>query len=244
MKKLFKAVVFTVVMCMLLSTAAFAAGTGEATGNNGLIQANVANVGANEQVVILIVANTVTDLSKATEADIMYINQAQANSAGVAVFEDIAIKDTNTVVDVYVGSGVLAEPRLVGDDIELTEEVKAITIVGSPITTYGYSGTNNATKGFAAAITVNIPNGLTVDKMIWGFTLSSDAQGVRRYSEAYTPTSTAVSGDVQYAAAFDLGATADVDDVEVSNVSAIFLTTDGGEHYTNESLDKPNKKTN
>ena len=100
MKKLLKAVGRATVMCLLLSTAAFAE-FGGSTGDKEtkLIDANVVNVGANEQVVLLIVAKDVA-VADATEADIMYIDQKQADASGVATFEDIAIKDTETVVDI------------------------------------------------------------------------------------------------------------------------------------------------
>ena len=240
MKKLLKAVAFVTLMCMLLSTAAFA-NYGEATGDKAtkLIDANVVNVGANEQVVLLIVAKDVA-VADATEADIMYIDQKQANASGVAAFENIAIKDTETVVDIYVGSAATNGPQLIGDDIDVAD-VKVITLAtelgaDALITAYGNSGTDGVTKGFAAALTVNIPEGLTVDKMIWGFKLANE--DFRRYSTAQDVDGN-TTGAVQFAAAFDLGAT--VDDLQVESVSAIFLTTDGNEHFTDEA-DKANKK--
>lgn len=240
MKKLLKAVAFVTVMCMLLSTAAFA-NYGEATGDKTtkLIDANVVNVGANEQVALLIVAKDVA-VADATEADIMYIDQKQADASGVVAFEDIAIKDTETVVDIYVGSAATNGPQLIGNDIDVAD-VKVITLAtelgdDAIITAYGNSGTDGVTKGYAAALTVNIPEGLTVDKMIWGFKLTDE--NFRRYSTAQE-VDPHTAGAVQFAAAFDLGAT--VDNLQVESVSAIFLTTDGNEHFTNEA-DKANKK--
>ncbi len=230
MKKLFKAVAFVTVMCMLLSTAAFAS-YGEATGSKEkkLIDANVVGVGENEQVVLLIVAKDVA-VANATEDDIMYIDQKQADSTGIAAFNNIAIKDTETVVDVYVGSAATGGPQLIGDNIDIAD-VKVITLATGEdaiITAYANGGAGGVTKGFAAAITVNIPVGLTVSKMIWGFKLENE--DFRRYSTAQDVKSN-TTGEVQFAAAFDLGAT--VDDLQVKSVSAIFLTTDGNEHYTN-----------
>ena len=185
MKKLFKAVAFVTVMCMLLSTAAFA-NYGEATGDKAakLIDANVVGVGENEQVVLLIVAKDVA-VADATEADIMYIDQKQADASGVAAFNDIAIKDTETVVDVYVGSAATNGPQLIGNDIDIAD-VKVITLAtGEDAIIEAHSESHEGVKGYAAAITVNIPEGLTIEKMIWGFGLSD---GTRRYS-------TAISGE-------------------------------------------------
>ncbi len=240
MKKLLKAVAFVTVMCMLLSTAAFA-NYGGATGDKTtkLIEANVINAGANEQVALLIVAKDVA-VADATEADIMYIDQKQADADGKATFENIAIKDTETVVDIYVGSAATNGPQLIGNDIDVAD-VKVITLAtelgaDALITAYGNSGTDGVTKGYAAALTVNIPEGLTVDKMIWGFKLANE--DFRRYSTAQE-VDPHTAGAVQFAAAFDLGAT--IDNLQVESVSAIFLTTDGNEHFTNEA-DKANKK--
>ena len=238
MKKLLKAVALATVMCLLLSTAAFA-NYGEATGDKAtkLIDANVINAGANEQVVLLIVAKDVA-VADATEADIMYIDQKQANASGVATFTGIAIKDTETVVDIYVGSAATNGPQLIGNDIDIAD-VKVITLAtelgGDAIITTHSESANGKMPGFGAAITVNIPEGLTVDKMIWGFKLSNE--NFRRYSTAQK-VDPHTAGAVQFAAAFDIGY---LEEQTVESVSAIFLTTDGNEHFTDEA-DKPNKK--
>ena len=228
-----KAVALATVMCMLLSTAAFA-NYGEAAGDKTtkLIDANVISAGANEQVVLLIVAKDVA-VADATEADIMYIDQKQADASGTATFEDIAIKDTETVVDIYVGSAATNGPQLIGNDIDLAD-VKVITLateLGSDaiITTHSESA-NGKMPGFGAAITVNIPEGLTVDKMIWGFKLSNE-EG-RRYSTVQDVDGN-TTGAVQFAAAFDIGFEVEA---TVESVSAIFLTGDASDpantHYT------------
>ncbi len=238
MKKLMKAVALATVMCLLLSTAAFA-NYGGATGEKAtkLIDANVINVGANEQVVLLIVAKDVA-VADATEADIMYIDQKQADADGKATFEDIAIKDAETVVDIYVGSAATDGPQLIGNDIDLTD-VKVITLAtelaGDEIIMTHSESANGKMPGFGAAITVNIPEGLTVDKMIWGFKLSNE--NVRRYSTAQD-VDPHTAGAVQFAAAFNIGY---LEEKTVESVSAIFLTTDGNEHFTDEA-DKANKR--
>jgi hypothetical protein len=217
---------------MLLSTAAFA-NYGEATGDKEtkLIDANVVGAGEYEQVVLLIVAKDVA-VADATEEDIMYIDQKQADADGVAAFENIAIKDTETVVDIYVGSAATNGPQLIGDDIDVAD-VKVITLAtqleGDEIITANSMSAGDV-SGFAAAITVNIPEGLTVDKMIWGFKLSNE-EG-RRYSTVQDVTSNTY-GAVQFAAAFDIGYEVEA---TVESVSAIFLTGDKNDpantHYT------------
>ncbi len=246
MKKLMKAVAFVTVMCMLLSTAAFASdyGTAEGDKTEKLIDINVTNVGASEQVVLLVVKTGVAPAA-ATEADIMYIDQKQAGSDETASFLDIAIMNTETVVDIYVGSAETGGAQFIGT-VDVTD-VKVITLATEDlgddaiITEHSVSA-NGKMSGFGAAITVNIPVGLTVDKMIWGFELSD---GVRHYTEAdaYDVShAEGCYGNVQFAAAFNFGY---MTEATVERVSAIFLTGEGTademEHYTDEANDKPNK---
>lgn len=241
MKKLLKAVAIVTVMCMLLSTAAFANyGTAEGDKASKIITANVLGAGANEQVVLLIV-NADVAVASATEAEIMYIDQKQADASGAAAFSNILIKDTEQKVDIYVGSAATNGPQLIGEDIDISD-VKNITLATGEdaIITATALGEGKVKMGFAAAITVDVPEGLEVSKMIWGFKLANE--DFRRYSTPQVIENGNVSGSVQFAAAFGLGFA--VEELEVEDVSAIFLTTDGRDHYTNEAADAPNKKTN
>lgn len=234
MKKLLKAVALVTVMCMLLSTAAFANyGTAEGDKESKIIAANVLGAGANEQVVLLIV-NADVAVADATEAEIMYIDQKQANASGAATFDNILIKDTEQKVDIYVGSAATNGPQLIGEDIDVSD-VKNITLATGEDAIIEATATNvEGVKGYAAAITVDVPVGLEVSKMIWGFQLSD---GRRVYSTAQNVENGNVTGAVQFAAAFKVGMT----DLDVEGVSAIFLTTDGRDHYTDEA-DAPNKR--
>ena len=220
------------------STAAFAS-FGEATGDKDtdLVTVNVVNAGANEQVVLLIVDNDVESLAAVTDAQIQFIDQKQADASGAVNFGAVAIKEADKVVDVYVGSANTNGPQKLGEDIDLSA-VKNITIAESlgddAVIKVEALGEGGVKKGFAAAITVNVPAGLEISKMIWGFKLANEE--IRRIANGN------VSGDVQFAAAFGLGFA--VDELKVEDVSAIFLTTDGRDHYTNEAADAPNKKEN
>ena len=242
MKKLLKAVALATVMCMLLSTAAFAS-FGEATGDRDtdLVTVNVINAGANEQVVLLIVDGDVADLASVTDAQIQFIDQKEADASGAVNFGSVAVKEADKVVDVYVGSANTNGPQKLGEDIDLSA-VKNITIAeelgaDAIITTHSESA-NGKMPGFGVAITVNIPEGLEVSKMIWGFKLSNES--FRRYSTAQD-VDPHTSGAVQFAAAFDIGYKVEA---TVESVSAIFLTTDGRTHFTNEAADAPNEKKN
>ena len=235
MKKLLKVVAVAMVMCMLLSTAAFA-NYGAAIGDKEtkIISANVLGAGANEQVVLLIV-NAGVAVADATEAEIMYIDQKQADANGAATFSNILIKDTEQKVDIYVGSAATNGPQLIGEDIDVSD-VKNITLATGADAIIEATATNEAgVKGYAAAITVDVPEALEISKMIWGFQLND---GRRVYSTAQDVDGAGVSGSVQFAAAFKVGFNTEV---EVESVSAIFLTTDGRDHYT-DAADADNKK--
>lgn len=250
MKKLLKAVAFVTVMCMLLSTAAFA-NYGEATGNGTtkLITANVAAVGAKEQVVLLIIDHEKT-LETAGEDDIMYINQAQALENGTATFENIAIKNTETVVDVYVGSAITGGPKLIGNDIDLSD-TKVITLVpNTSVVVYGNEGDDKA--GAGVAVTVNVPAGLVINRMIWALDVKlfgAEGEYERVYSPFYEFENglSGLEGNVQFAAVFNNGSISGENRYEINptTVGAIFLTSDNdpSEHFTHEA-DKANKKDN
>lgn len=242
MKKLLKAVALATVMCMLLSTAAFA--TEEKLPydqDNDTVTVNVMTK-PNEQVVLLIVDGDVTDLADVTDAQIQFIDQKEANASGDVDFGAVAVKTPDSKVDVWVGyAGV--SPRKLGDDIDL-KKVENITIVSGTDAIITAHSDNGDTRGFAAAITVNIPESLTVSKMIWGFKLKGNDTD-RFYSDPDKFDASQyenVAGAVQFAAAFELGSA--TENLEVEEVSAIFLTTDGRTHFTNEAADAPNKKKN
>ena len=234
MKKLLKAVALATVMCMLLSTAAFAS-FGEATGDRDtdLVTVNVVNAGANEQVVLLIVDNDVESLASVTDAQIQFIDQKQADSTGAVSFGAVAVKTADKVVDVYVGSANTNGPQKLGEDIDLSA-VKNITLAEGEDAIIEATAINaEGVKGYAAAITVDIPEGLKVSKMIWGFQLSDG----RRVYSVPQDVEDEVEGSVQFAAAFKVG---DVE-LDVTGVSAIFLTDDGRDHFT-DADDAANKR--
>ena len=250
MKKLLKAVALATVMCMLLSTAAFAE---EAKlpfdQTKDTVTVNVQTI-ANEQVVLLIV-DWDAELATVGDDDIQFIDQVKAYSTGLAEFGEVAVKTADSKVDVYVGYAGTTPVKL-GEDIDL-KKVENITIVsGENAIIEASSESAEGVKGYAAAITVNIPEDLVVEKMIWGFKLSN---GSRRFSKPVSYDGDAgalIAGATTYAAAFDVGEFKDAEgnvitdtagnEVGITGVSAIFLTTDGREHFT-DSTDAGYEKT-
>lgn len=240
MKKLWKVIALATALCMLMSVSAFATADGTAVGDKDtkVITANVLGAGADAEVALIVLATGVTP-ANAAEDDVMFIDQKKADASGNVSFDSILIKDTDVVVDVYAGSVETGGPKLLAQGIDIAD-VKVITLVTGEdaIITETAVGAQGHKKGFAAAIKVNVPNGLVIDKMIWGFKVAGES--FKRYSTAVeSPVGSGVSGEVQFAAAFELGLAED--NLEVSEVSAIFLTNDGHEHFTDPD-DAQNKK--
>lgn len=243
MKKFLKAVALATVMCMLLSVSAFAA-VGGATGNKTAktIDITIATgATAAEEVAVLIIDSEKT-LANAVETDIMYINQVTTDASGNAEIKGVKLLNDTKVVDVYIGSAKLGTAQQIGDDIDLND-VKKITIVGDEYFE-NVMGAGNVKGGVAAALTVNL-NGLTVDKMIWAFKVGNDW----KYSKSIAASNlngSLVDGAVQYAVALD-AFNADMSQITVSDVAAIFLTTEAkdNEHVVGTEDDlMDDKKTN
>lgn len=119
MKKLMKAIAFATVMCMLLSTAAFAAVevTDYAT---KAVEVTVEGVQNGEQVALIITK----DGADFTKENILFVDQ-KAAGASTAVFNTVITDNTVETVDVYAGfaSNSTSQAVLVAEDVDLTEEI-------------------------------------------------------------------------------------------------------------------------
>ena len=244
MKKLMKALALVTVLCMALSVSVFAevdSTYGSATPDTKAetVDVTVLSAGANKQVSLLIVAED-ADLAELGDSQIMFIDQKQADANGSALFEDIKVLDPENKVDIYVGSETLGVAKKIGDSVML-QGVKEITLVSVDAEFYNVEGEAGVKAGVGVALTVNLPEGLTIDKMIWSFDVKkpTDEKALRRFSTPIKGENLSIepdaSGNVQFAATFPNGFLAD--NVEVSNVGAIFLTGEGTpeqmDHFTN-----------
>ena len=244
MKKLMKAIAFATVMCMLLSTAAFAANSvAEDSSVAKQINVRVESLESNEQVALVIVEK---DLGLSSE--ILYIDQKAATGT-VAEFEAPIAAEVEAV-DVYVGyaSNTGDEPVHVGY-VELREDaITEVTVVMSEdvILQEGIQGQEQTGAGVAATFTVKAPEGVTAKNMIWAIRFT-DAQGNKvKYSDpidiARHSFGSVLDGSVRLGFAFLNGSILnEIDSVEITKVDAIFLFTDGVENgfrqevFTNEN---------
>ena len=223
MKKFMKAVAFATVMCMLLSTVAFA-DAAVAEGNKLIV--NVTEAGT-EDMVALYIAEAGKGIG---EAKPLYINQETANN-GVASFEATISYDYESV-DVYVGYAERAEDGacFIGN-FELIKPVTEATVVKTPGTdvfVQGVKATEQTGAGVAATFEVVTPADVRATSMIWAIRYLEGEKEVVKYSD---PVDTEeyelggiVTGSVTLGYAFLNGSDhLKITPVTLTGVDAIFL---------------------
>ena len=252
MKKLMKAIAFATVMCMLLSTAAFAATTADNSVDNAAIATdkkvtvNVTGAGDEAQVALVIVAGEVNDTSAISESNIEYIDQKIADASGAVTFGPITTKNEAEEVSVFVGyEGAAAQ--YVGT-IALEEEENVILIdhtvtkiVSNTRTELGEDNVNaEVLIGAGAAVTFTIPEEYVAEKMIWSLTVAEGTTDAPKRFSAPVEFSPVLEGDVSLAVAFMNGSKADssITTYTITDVDAIFrLKKIEDSTYTNAFTD-------
>lgn len=245
MKKVMKALALALALCMVLSVSAFAAvGKSDATVNKTthVVDFNITGVGT-EQVALLILKNGVIP-SAATEDDILFIDQT-AGINDTATFS-ATIAEGNDVVDVYVGSTSIAADKgsawAVYPNLEVAE-TSSITIAqgtGDQVVKILAPGTEDGQSGtvqYGVAIKMSV-NNLGISKMIWAFGDGATSEK-KVYSKAITLNydATAIEGDTWFTAAVAPSIIGDADNQlsTLATVNAIFLDSEGGEHFTDDA---------
>lgn len=229
MKNLVKAVALLTVMCMILSVSAFAAGT--ATTENETIDITVA-AGASEEVAVLIV-EAGADLAELEDEQIHYVDQLTTDSSGAASKVDVALINEPVMVDVYIGSSSLGTARKIGANL-LVGTFDEITLISSK-SVYATAETN---KGFAAAVDVVIPEGVSFEKMVWAFKVANDgwrfSKSVAEADAKGEDVTGAIEGQVQFAAAFNAvpAAGSALSEITVNEFAVIFITSSANEAAT------------
>jgi hypothetical protein len=259
MKKLMKAIAFATVMCMLLSTAAFAAGTAELTTTDYVLDVEVTTSNNAEQVALLIV-KAGADLSSLANTEIAYVDQkATQETAGayVADFSGITIADTFDTVDVYAGYASNTGTILVEEGFKLTNgftELKVsivengVTIIDGATEEEGKGLVGEAHIGAAAAIEVNfeIPEGYASKKVVWAIRTATNGTYYTTPASLTGMEAIAAGSSVKLGVSFINGT---VDNYEsqlnITDVDAIFLFADAegkdAEAYTDFATDNANK---
>ena len=168
MKQLMKAIAFAMVMCMLLSTAAFAnIGTSDVDTTAKTLNVTIDGVGEEEQVTLLVL-KTSAELETLASDDILYINQTASNAEGSATFA-VALDTTETHVDIYSGNATYASDNENGFQFLGNIEVGGSAVTNVLISTQE-TGIVEGSDGIGAYATVDfttVPEGYTLSKMVW-----------------------------------------------------------------------------
>lgn len=237
MKKFMKAIAFVTVMCLALSTVAFAAGSAELSETEKVV--NITVTGADDdQVALVVVASDATDLS-----DPLYIDQKAAVD-GTAVFTAVLTNAEVEAVDVYVGYATYAaagndEPEKIGDDVAITNPITEVTIVKTGATiTENVKAQEQTGNGVAIEFDVVAPDGVSATNMIWAIRYTDAEDDKVKYSQSFDVAEygigTVLTEGIQLGLAFLNGSDLnDIDPVTITGVDAIFLFTDGEEVLTN-----------
>ncbi len=219
MKKFMKAIAFATVMCLVLSTVAFAAA--EITDyTTKAITVTVEGVQKGEQVAIIITKNG----ADFTKENILFVDQ-KAAGASTAVFNTTITEADVETVDVYAGfaSNSASAAVLVAADVELTtEEVVEITVTLKDVQIVNditevtendvvISSAEPDTKAALVYFKINVANAEAGDiaGMAWAFVVQNDETEVEatKYAEADSTIVAALgsvlTGDVEIAAALD-----------------------------------------
>ena len=240
MKKFMKAIALATVLCLALSTVAFANSVDTAVKDSAKdYTVDVVVTGAiSEEVALVIVDSTNGDViatSGINDGNIVYIDQKTADASGTT-FADVPIKDTVKRVSVFVGyDGIAATDNYLGT-FDIGPEIKKINIVEDATIV-------SADDGIGLAIELqDLPDGAT--RMIWAMDVDLDGDGegtaVRRYSSSVDLAG--LQGGTALAAKIARG-TSTITDAHISNVGAIILVgdVDTGDVYFTDEDDAANK---
>ena len=236
MKKFMKAIAFVTVMCMALSTVAFAAdAVGSATKvDDKSLTVTVTEAAANEQIALYIVAESAT----ASTADTpLFIDQKGADANGDATFT-AKFDGTVEAVHVFVGYGKFATANNRAADlgaVTLKEATTAITVTKAEAGKVLKNEDAEADFGsaFAFEFAITTPDGVSAQKMVWAITYATDENGGTEtvYSDAVDVSGYSfgalVGGSVKLGVAFSNGSRVrDIPYVDIVDVDAIFLFND------------------
>lgn len=237
MKKFMKAIAFVTVMCMALSTVAFANSVPENADADKTFVVTVTKAGSSDQVALMVVDAAKNDYDF---SDPLYIDQKGATNGAVEFTAKIA-RDVDEVA-VYVGYAANGEnPAIKVGTVKLNAPITEVAITktesGAVIGSDGRLGMY-ATVNFTA-----IPDGYSLNAMIWALELK---EGGYKYTKAIEGLEDygygVLSGDTKFSAIMDIP-----ENLEFSGkADAIFLFVKSGaenkEAYSDNSEIHSGKK--
>ena len=223
MKKLMKAIAFATVMCMLLSTATFAAVNEPTLVDNYKLTVTV-TASEDEQVALLVLKEG-TALSAASESTIYYVNQ-DAAVEGTATFNVVLNSETlgaEKKVDIYAGYASNVGNAVSVTGVDVVEEQELAIVLDGPITVIPDAANDPEYEGVAIAqsdkgglVYANVKfenyNGEAITNVGWEFANGSDKRYIHYAVSGYN----VLNGAIQLGVAFTNG----------SEDRASFVTTD------------------
>ena len=249
MKKFMKAIAFVTVMCMALSTVAFAAGNAELGEVDKVLNISVTGAG-NDQVALVVVEAGAANLDAP-----LFIDQKAAVDGAAAFTATLTNADVDAV-DIYVGYATYAAtntaPEKIGENVEIVNPITEVTItkVDTEIVqgTEDLAGAQQLGAGVAITFDVEAPEDVYASQMIWAIRYTDDEGAKVKYTEAFDVSAygigTVLTEGIQLGLAFLNGFNRlgeEIDPVTITDVDAIFMFTGGhGEKYTNAN-DAANK---
>lgn len=234
MKKFMKAIAFVTVMCMALSTVAFADnGAEKSETDDKTVIVTVTEAGANEQVALYIVEESET----ASTADTpLFIDQMGADANGDAAFT-AKIAEEVDAVRVFVGYAANTRDSAVDlGAVTLKEATTKITVTKVAVESVkGVQAEADLGDAYAFKFTATAPNGVFATNMVWAISYTDkDGNSDTRYSESVDVSDyligAGMDGAITLGVAFSNGSVVrPIEAVTINSVDAIFLFNDADE---------------
>lgn len=256
MKKFMKAIALATVLCLALSTAAFAAfaePTVDASAKTLAI--TIDGVGNSEEVSLLILKDG-AELASLADGDILFIDQKTSNASGNTVAFDVKL-DANAVanverVDIYSGNATYAgsvQPgsaayQLLGD-VSIKEAITEVVFSyekGDIISETTEANDHTAVGLWMTATFTAVPDGYAPAQMVWAIQTTERRVYTDPVDISWMNEGVAAGSAIKFGASIPNGSVKQgIETLEVTGFDAIFQFVKTGEAdkeaFTNPSVD-------
>lgn len=255
MKKFMKAIAFVTVMCMALSTVAFAENSVPETAADKTFIVTVEEAGANEQVALMVVEAGTTVEANRDFSDPLYIDQNGADESGDTTFTAKIARDVKAV-DVFVGYANNEDPQAVYvGRVSLEQPVTEVTVSNVNVEWANYEAEDGNATGAVLSFNFEVPVGVSSTWMGWEITYVDPEDGNKTVTKksdafdisAYSLGDVIVSGsNVKFGLVFLNGSEEnDGEAVQIVNIRARFLfegdALANGKQYVFATDSEPNQ---
>lgn len=253
MKKFMKAIAFVTVMCMVLSTVAFANEAAKSDTDDKTVIVTVTTAGTNDQVALMVVEATGTTPNR-DFSNPLYVDQKGAED-GAATFTAKIDADVNAV-DVFVGYANNGDnPAVHVGKVDLVDVITEVTVVMADsgfVQGDNLKAQEQTGAGVWGEFTVKAPDEVEASQMIWAIRYTDEKGDPQvKYSDAIDVADyhigNMLAGSIKLGLAFLNGSVLnEINSVTITGVDAIFLFVgedfEDQEVLTNPTEDSGNKK--